>query len=482
MRIKKFDILLLKTYIGPLILTFLIAIFVLLMQFLWKYVDDLVGKGLDIWTLSKLMFYASTTFVPMALPLAILLSSLMTFGNLGEHYELVAIKSVGQSLRKIMTPLIWFSVFTALIAFYFSNNILPFVNLKMYSLLHDVRNAKPALNIREGFFYYDIDNYVIKVGEKGNDGRSLKNIVIYNHKNFQGNTSITIAESGYMEMSEDKRFLIIYLYNGYSYNELLKNREHHSTRPLERMHFKEQYKKFDLSSFSMQKTDESFFKEHYQMMNLHQLNSAIDSIDQYIDSNHVRLSRHVIQHYHNFSNINKTGQITNDSLSETLLHPFINNFSDYDDKIFIVNNAFKSAQNLKEICGYREMEIHQLNKHKIRHKVEQHRKFTLSIACIILFFIGAPLGAIIRKGGLGLPLVVATLVFVLYYILSVTGEKFVREDVWNPWFGMWFSSIVLLPFGTWLTYVATTDNPIMDVEWYEKLSSKVFGFFRKKCM
>lgn len=476
--IKKLNRLLLKSYIGPLVLTFFIALFVLLMQFLWKYVDDLVGKGLELDVIAKLLFYASATFVPLALPLAILLSSLMTFGNFGENYELAAAKSVGVSLRKMMMPLIWLCIGISALAFYFSNNILPIANLKMTSTLYDVTNTKPALNIREGFFYYGIDNYVMKIGRKEKDGKTIRNIIIYDHTKGNGNFTVTIAESGIMETTEDERYLVLQLFNGFSYNEILENREHYNTRPMERIYFREQYKRFDLSSFAMQKTNEEFFKDHYQMMSISQLNAAKDSVRNLISSRYDVFAQQQYSYWHFLSN-------SDTSIVDTLVYSvefnqndFLSNFEKEDQK-FIAENALRSAQNLLEISGFQFLELNNYQRHYLRYNVEFQRKFTLSVACLILFFIGAPLGAIIRKGGLGLPLVIATLIFVTYYILSVTGEKFVREGVWNPIFGMWLSSAILFPFGVWLTLKTTTDSPLMDAEAYYKVINKAKRFFYK---
>jgi lipopolysaccharide export system permease protein len=480
LQIRKLDKLLFRMYIGPLILTFFIALFVLLMQFLWKYIDDLVGKGLDFWTIGQLLFYASATFVPMALPIAILLSSLMTFGTFGEHYELAASKSVGVSLLKMMRPLIFLSVFISVSAFYFSNNILPVVNLKMSTLLYDVTNAKPALNIREGIFYREIDNVVIKVARKEKDGKTIRNVIIYDHSKYTGNTSVTIAETGHMEMTEDEQFLILRLYNGFSYNEPLESREHYDNRPVERVHFREQFRRFDLSSFAMQKTNEDFFKDHYQMMSIGQLNESIDSMNIEKERRNEIFAGQIISFWHFYSQLDSASFHSYIPEEETHIDydHFLTNFSP-EDRSFILENALRSAQNALEIHGYQGFELDSLNKHFLRFNVEFHRKFTLSVACLILFFIGAPLGAIIRKGGLGLPLVVAILIFVFYYILSITGEKFVREGVWNPVFGMWLSSIVLFPFGMWLTLKTINDSPLMDAESWHKFSVKTGNFIRK---
>ena len=231
-------------------MTFFIAMFILLMQFLWKYIDDFVGKGLEWYIIAQLMFYVSATFVPMALPLAVLLSSLMTFGNLGEKYELTAIKAAGISLRSVMKPLVVISILISVFAFYFSNNVMPYANLKFRSLLYDVQSKKPAVNIQEGVFYNGIDGFIIKIGKKDSDGINIHNVMIYNHSKRMGNTNLTLARSGKMELTPDNRFLIFTLYDGSNYEEDLSSQENMLKRPLTRTTFKEEYRRFDLSAFA----------------------------------------------------------------------------------------------------------------------------------------------------------------------------------------------------------------------------------------
>ncbi|HPE43365.1 MAG TPA: LptF/LptG family permease, partial [Bacteroidales bacterium] len=269
-----------RSYLGPLVLTFFIALFILLMQFLWKYIDDLVGKGLEGTVIAQLLFFASATFVPMALPLAILLSSLMTFGNLGEHYELVAMKAAGISVWKIMRPLVILSVAISMLAFLFSNYVQPYANLKFQSLLYDVRQQKLAFDITEGVFYHGIENYVIRVGKKDKDGRTIYDVKIYDHTDRQGNISVTTAQSGYMEMSSDQQYIIFTLFDGYSYTDIVSERNYRENRPFDRTAFKQQRIRFDLSEFNMNRTKEDLFKSHYTMLNIKQLNKSVDSLDQ----------------------------------------------------------------------------------------------------------------------------------------------------------------------------------------------------------
>lgn len=467
---------LLRMYLGPLVITFVIAEFVLLMQFLWKYIDELVGKGLDLLTLVQLLFYACVTFVPMALPISVLLSSLMTYGSIGEHYELAAAKSVGISLWQLMKPIFFVSVVLALSAFYFSNNMLPVANLKMTALLYDITNTKPTLNIKEGIFYRDIENYVIKIGRKEKDGKTIHHIIIYDHSKYAGNTNVTIARSGYMEITPDKQFLIMTLHNGFIFNEKLEKREDYEKRPLERIRFKTLTKRFDLSSFAMQRTNEELFKEHYQMMNISQLKVMSDSLANESERLQKRYAMQIVGYWHFFHHLDSF--IISSSRSYSLQDTnFLNNF-DLPTRKFIVDNAIRSAQNIDQVLEYQQMEIRSVQKHYRRYLIEMHRKFTLSIACIILFFIGAPLGAIIRKGGLGMPLVVATLIFIMYYVISIIGEKFVREGAWDVFFGMWISSLILAPLSFWITYKTLRDSPLMDADSWKKFFDRFFSIFK----
>ena len=268
----------LKSYLGPFVFTFFISLFILLLQFLWLYIDDLVGKGLEMYILAKLMFYASSTFVPLALPLAILLSSLMTFGNLGEHYELVAMKSAGISLRKAMKPLIYVAIITSIAAFLFSNYVLPVANLKFGSLLFDVKQQKLAFNLTAGVFENDLNDFVIRIGEKDKDNRTIYDVQIYDHTSKLGNTKVTTASKGFMELTPDQERVIFTLFDGYTYMEITDQKRYKETRPFENMKFSKQEMIFDLTEFQLNRTNEELFKSHYTMLNIKQLNESIDSL------------------------------------------------------------------------------------------------------------------------------------------------------------------------------------------------------------
>lgn len=445
------------------------------MQFLWKWVDELVGKGLETQTVIELFTYAALSTVPLALPMAVLLSSLMLFGNLAENYELAALKASGVSLIRISRPLIIATVGIALGAFLFSNYLLPYTNLKMLSKLFDIRHQKPAMNIKEGVFYDDIDGYSLRISKIGKDGQTLKNVMVYDHTDQMGNTQLTLAETGKMYMSEDQRYLIIELYNGNTYRDVWNQQNAASRKPFMRMHFKTQQARLDLSGFEMQKTDEELFKDNHQMLNGQQLLAYIDTIKQEIKTDRVKFY----------------GQLSNGYMSRTKryfhLHdsvktiPNKGNFLDElttseRKKVFEV--ALNTARNCKSACESKITELKAEDKSITRFRIEFWRKFTLSVACMIMFLIGAPLGAIIRKGGLGMPVVISVGCFILFWVLSITGEKLSKEGTVPPEYGMWLGCAVFLPLGIWLTRKATADAPLFDSENYQKFFAKLIP--RKK--
>jgi lipopolysaccharide export system permease protein len=410
--------------------------------------------------------------VPLALPLAILLSSIMTFGNLGEHYELVALKSSGISLQRIMAPLIFMTLLISILAFYFSNNLLPYANLKMGSLLYDVQEQKPALNIKEGIFYDGIDDYVIKVGKKDKDGITVHDVMIYDHTERMGNTSITIAEGGTMQMTADKQYLIFTLSNGTNYSENIDNKKPTNNHPFRRTKFKDEFRRFDLSAFTMQRTNEEFFKDNYRMMDLRQLNTTRDSLRDHLDTLKLRCATSLSNNLYYFHAFYKKDTIIKDTL-KPIKNELLDNFTK-TEKITIVEKALNMARGMKDFVYFNNEDFTQREKFIARNEIEWHRKFTLSIACLVLFFIGAPLGAIIRKGGLGLPVVISVVFFVIYHVISFTCEKMVREDVMPAYIGMWVASLVFLPIGVFLTRKATSDSSLFDVDAYLSIFRKLF--------
>jgi lipopolysaccharide export system permease protein len=474
-KMKKLDWFILKSYLGPLVMTFFISLFILLMQFVWKYIDDLVGKGLEWYIIAKLLFLASSTFVPLALPLAILLSSLMMFGNLGEHYELVAAKSAGISLNRIMRPLIVVSILISGLAFYFSNIVLPVANLKFLSLLYDVREKKLSFNIKEGVFYNGIEGYVIRVGKKDLDGNTIRDVMIYDHVKHRGNTSVTLAEWGKMELTPDKRFLIFRLYNGTNYEERVDLRNAGKTRPFQRTKFNEQYQSFDLSGFQLTRTDEKLFKSNYEMLNVAQLMHSMDSLKLAILQDNTVFQKNLVRNYTNFSQYDSTKGVktVKDTSQHKISGVVLANFK-ITERQGIIQSAKNSAVYMRD--NLTQNKENRYNKSKLLHKHEIvfHKKFTFSIACFLLFFIGAPFGAIIRKGGLGLPAVISTVFFVLFWVLSFIGEKYTVEGVLPAYQGMWIAPSVLLPIGIFLTYKASVDASLFDIDSWLKFFSRLF--------
>jgi lipopolysaccharide export system permease protein len=475
---KKLDGFILRSYLGPLVMTFFIALFILLMQFLWKYIDDLVGKGLEWYIIVKLLFYASSTFVPLALPLAILLSSLMMFGNLGEHYELVTMKAAGISLSRVMRPLVIVSIFISALAFYFSNVVLPLANLKFLSLLYDVREKKLAFNLKEGVFYDGIEGFVIRVGEKEKDGNTIRDVMVYDHTKHMGNVSLTTAEWGKMELSPDKRFLVFRLYNGINYEERIDLRTHEITRPFQRTVFTEQYQMFDLSAFQLSRTDENLFKKNYEMQNTSQLSKSIDSIRAQLTGELASYRQNYMNSLQFYTKVDTVPKVLTD-VPARFYPAIIANFK-AGERPGILETARVGAVTARQTLETNQTNIYNKSKLIYKHQIVYHKKFAFSIACFLLFFIGAPLGAIIRKGGLGMPAVISTLFFILFWVISFVGEKYAAEGEVPAWQGIWFASAVLMPIGVFLTIKSTNDASLLDVDAWGRFFNKIFRIPEKR--
>jgi lipopolysaccharide export system permease protein len=480
--VKRLDLFIIKSYLGPLVLTFFISLFILVMQFLWKYVDDLVGKGLEWYVIAELLFYASSTFVPLALPLAILLSSLMTFGNMGEQYELVAMKASGISLRRIMKPLVVLSLIISLAAFLFSNNILPIANLKFGALLYDVRQQKLTLNIKEGVFYNGLEGFTIRINNKNDETNTIRDVMIYNHTDRQGNIKLTTARHGKMEIAPDKSTLLFHLYDGFNYEDVTNRTGYQNTRPFQKIKFGEQTRRFTGLETAMNRTDEELFRNNYQMMNLQQLTSYRDSLEAELELKEKNLLKSINERFVNYAQYDTLAAGTAPGKPVMAARDTLYQLKkvDRDIRKAALNYAIQSARSAKTNLEFSIPDFEKRRERIRKHNIEWHRKFTLSIACLILFFIGAPLGAIIRKGGLGMPVVVSILFFVIYHIISITGEKYARAGVLEPYIAMWLASVILLPVGIFLTYKATTDSPLLDAEAWNKLLRNLLFFVKQK--
>lgn len=467
---KKIDRLILRSFIGPLVLTFTLSVLVLLMQFVWKYVDDLVGKGLEFSVIAELLMYASATFVPMALPIAVLFASIMTMGNFGEKYELVAMKAGGISVRRAMMPMAVVVVLLTGMAFYFANNVMPTAMLKYRMTLYDITRKKPAVNIRPGEYYKEFDGYVIRVGSKGRDGRTLQDIIIYDHSRGANATTVIVAQRGFMEASPDNQYLKFTLYDGYSYSEESSG-ENFRTRPLTSIGFRQQSLNFDISSFAYNKSVEENFKGSYQMMNINQLDTTIASLERGLVERTGQWHTNMVGNLRAWSKYTSADSLQH-SAKPVTVDSLLNSLPGRDRRMVRLHarNIVVSAQQDAKMYGDMITDDHEYIN---RHYIEWHRKFTLSIACLLLFLIGAPFGSIVRKGGLGLPLVASVGFFVLYYVVGMIAEKAVRESAIGPE-GMWISSLVMLPIGIVLTLQATTDSSFFDGSSWRKFFRRLF--------
>ena len=609
---KKLDLLIVKAFIGPFIATFFITLFVLVLQFFWLYIDDVVGKGIDIVTVGQLIFYLSATLVPLALPLAVLLSSIMTLGNLGETFELIAIKAAGISLLRFMRPLFFVSLILTILAFFFNNNILPICNLRMNTIKYDIIVTKPAFDIKEGVFYDRIEGFVIKIGKKEKDGSTIRNVVIYEQNGGQTD-NVIIADSGQMIVTPDKQSLEFILKSGTRYQEQGNNIP--SGSQLTRMSFKQYKKVMDLSSFRMNKTDDSTFKHNYQMLTLNQLTRSIDSIEK-INAGYVAKAGKDVNLYMKFAAmLDTTGwqavekdtsrskylmsvgwatdslrkvwttahhrrdsvdkawaalkktrdsidQVRAKALAQTQAaqaaaaqasakktppsggapgtpsspshpagspvtaspgHPTgataqqaiaaansptgatpaprpdipggaaMNRLADQKQpsavtlgdlipdslQTTVLNQSMTALNSAKVSLDQPVLLYKNEDNNLIKHEIAWHEKITLAVAVMVMFLIGAPLGSIIRKGGIGLPLVFAVVFFVIFFLLNNFGKKFVSQSVLTPIGGMWMATYVLTPIGLFLTYKAMNDSQLFNKEFYFRISRGVRTLIQK---
>ena len=470
--IKKLDKLILKAFIGPFIATFFIAFFVLVLQNLWKYIDDLVGKGLDFITIGKFLWYAGATLLTLAMPIAILISSIMTFGNLGETFELVAIKSSGISLLRFMRPLVWISLLLCGITFLFANYAIPYANLKFKTLYFDIYHKKPAFDLKEGTFFTAIPGYAIKVGKKDKDGKTIHNVVIYEQGNPLQDNCI-IAEKGIMSSSADEKFLEFTLDNGTRYQE----RGYSSDTSTEfiRMGFKEYKKMFDLSTLQMANTSDSTFKNDFKMMSIRQLTIGIDSIKKMNDTLASQTNTLIDRPFHYAINNIPDSTWEKTPTPSSKFKKFSQAIPD-SAKAIVTSNAIYIANNMKSTLQFADAESQTYNDELLDQNIEWHRKLSLSMACLVLFFIGAPLGSIIRKGGFGTPLVMAIIFFLMFHLLNMFGEKFAKEEVTSVFTGMWLSVLVLAPVGAFLTYKAMNDSQLFNKEFYYRSLKRLRKF------
>jgi len=584
---KKLDVLIIKAFIGPFIATFFITTFVLVLQFMWLYIDDVVGKGVDAITVLRLLLYVAATVVPLALPLAVLLSSIMTLGNLGETYELVAIKSAGISLLRFLRPLAIVSFIITIIAFFFNNNVLPVSNLKMQTLKYDIIVSKPAFDIKEGVFYDKIEGFVIKIGKKEKDDSTIRNVVIYEQNNNGQQDNMIVADSGTMVVTPDKQSLVFTLKSGWRYQEKGERNVYAGTE-LVRLGFKRYKKIMDLSSFKLNKTDDSAFKGNFNMFTLPQLSHAIDSLKTVVHKNIDQLNlagQRIYQFPHyldttGWAQVEKAGldnprllkyTWAQDSLTrlwtkdkaiidstlkaqkaqieaqkaqaeaarkaretakaqetaKTKGHPAppgadhpapagaghptpaavtpvaavipvptapsltiggapitkdppkarLNDLIPDSQRLNVINHTIDAINQVRGEDAVPYNFYASTNHNLLQHEMAWHEKITLAVACMVMFLIGAPLGSIIRKGGIGMPLVFAVVFFVIFFLLNNFGKKLAGSDVLTPANGLWLATYVLTPIGLFLVYKALHDSQLFNKEFYFRLTRKLRPVF-----
>ncbi len=471
--IKKLDILVVRSFIGPFIATFFITLFVLILQFFWLWIDDFVGKDISGMLILRLIMYLSATLVPLALPLAVLLSSIMTFGSLGETFELVAIKSAGIGLVRFMRPLLVVAILLSGLSFLFNNYVMPVANLKMRTLHTDLVNSKPAFDLKEGVFYKTIPNYAIKVGKKEKDDSTLRNVIIY--ENIGGmQDNFIVAEKGIMKIAPNKQFLEFTLKDGWWYQED-GNRSDTSSRYI-RLGFKEYKKVLDMSSFALNLTSDSTYKNRYEMLSINQLNTFIDSLEDVTTAGYDYTKRKELDIYLGFMKYLDSGwkdvkvaPVKAKSLLEILPD---------SAKRDVIETSLSQANLVKSTMDLTASEYEGRRTELRLYLVEWHSKFSMASAVLVLFLIGAPLGSIVRKGGIGTPVVFAVIFFVIFFLLNNFGRKFVKQDVLQPVTGIWLAVAVLLPVGLFLIYKARNDSQLLNKEFYYRVFKKVIPAIR----
>lgn len=485
---KKLHKFVLLNYSGPLAMTFFISLFILVMQGLWRYVDDIVGKGLEISVMAELLFYVALQVVPMALPLAILLASLMTFGNLGENYELTAMKASGISLFRIMRPMIVVTGLVSVSAFWFSNNVLPVANLKFYSLLYSVKQQRPELELKERVYYDGVDGFRIKVSRKDRKTGMLYDLIIHDHRDrINRNINVTMADSGLMDIDSKAGMIRLTLYSGITYDEKVTTGNKRMSERDRQMYrhdaFAREVFQIKVDGLDFSRTSEDAFKTNDRMKDLQQLHHDRDSLVQRCDS----LTRQLNADVRSFMLKKANFRYKSDTLfvlaidtAKTLQADSLTRSLTPRKLQTAMQNALRVARSNKQVVDDKQISFDNEQIKVNRHMMEMHRKFSLPVACMVFFFIGAPLGAIIRKGGLGTPIVISVLFFIFYYVIDTFGAKMAREGVWPVWCGMWLSTTVLLCIGSFLTYKSATDSALFRSEAYAKVADRIKYIIRKR--
>ena len=475
---KRLDLFILKSFLGPFVMTFFITVFILVMQFLWLYIDELVGKGLSFWVIMEFLGWGSATILPLSMPLATLLASIMTFGNLGENNELLAMKAAGISLQRIFLPLIFVAFAISVAAFFVSNNLIPLAYNKIYTLQYDIARTKDEIKIPTGTFYNGIDGYSLRVNSNNRETGMMYGVMVYNHTNNKGNISLAVADSGMIRSTPDKKALVFTLYNGVSYEEDNARTAKDTTYKLQQVDFDMQEIVIELENYAFQKSEETRYGDNIMARNLQQLHNDRDSLGALYDTTAHRQRAAIVYDLY----MNSARQLDTAHVGE-----YVTNFpldtlkwADTQRELDAVEDAIRTVQKSIQTMQSYDREVQQYTFYLRRIDLESLRKFTLSFACFIFFFIGAPLGAIIRKGGLGTPVIVSALFFVMYWVVDISGKKLARDGVISPEAGAFISTVVLLPIGVFLTWKSTKDSSMFNLDTYLLPIKKFLSRFTSK--
>lgn len=480
LRIKKLDKFIIKSFLLLFVGTFLVCLFIFMMQFLWRHVEDLVGKGLELWILAKFFFYSALMLVPMSLPLAILLATLITFGNFGERCELVAMKAAGIPLIKVMRPLIVVVAFITGLSFYFQNVIGPRATTELYALLFSMKQTSPELDIPEGAFYHELDGYNLYVQKKNKETGMLYDVMIYNFSDGFENAHIVVADSGRMQMTPDKKYLQLHLYSGEQFENLKTQSMAQKNVPYRRESFREKHSLIEFDA-NFNQMDAGVLSNQAAAKGMKDLGHSIDSMNArfdsigrgyYVDSRRVTYKKTELK----ASDSIKLEQ----SLARSINTDSLYRVQSHKKREQIIQAALSKIQTQQSDLAMKSYITNDGDKNIRRHQKFWWEKITLSLACLIFFFIGAPLGAIIRKGGLGMPVIISVILFIFYYVIENTGSKMAREGELVMWFGVWVSTMVLAPLGTWLTYKANRDSVVFNMDVYKAFFMKLLGLRSKR--
>ncbi len=479
---KKLDKFIVKSFVGPFVAILFVVVFILVMQFLWLYIDELVGKGLSMSVIFEFLAWGSALTLPQSLPLATLLASMMTLGTLGENNELLAIKAAGISLQRVMIPLALICGIVSIGAFFVSNDLLPVAYNKMYTLRDDIGKTKGEIKIPTGTFYNGIDGYILRVDKRDDESGMMHGVMVYNHTKNKGNTSLTIADSAIMKMSKDKSYLTFILYDGTNFEETNTKKYRDTTLQLQKVDFQKQEMVIPLENYAFEKSDSSRFNDQVKSMNLRQLHYSQDSIGS-LDSNSKQAnlmalkSTRVLRYNTQLDTVQKRRPKTN------FKNEKLGSWKTVAAEIESYQQARKNAEELQDNLNTYARERYYNNFTLRLIDIEILKKFALSIACLIFFFIGAPLGALIRKGGLGTPAIISVLFFVAYWVIDISGTKLARDGAVGPFHGVFFSSYILLPTGLFLTWKAINDSAIFSTEslknGFKKVKAKIMSTFKK---